>query len=151
MKDLTLKELNDLGVGNFMNDKEIEKTIAKSLSQQHNLLNTPIEDLPKQSKQVILEDVLRDGGLFTYTLNKKKYKINVLTKDDMNILDNSSNYLEDGVGDGVEYDIVKPYRYHCKNSHDNYVTVKAGSYDEAKKVIDSIYGVGLYSVSASNL
>ena len=142
MKDLTLKELNDLGVGNFMSDKEIEKTISKAINQQDSILKE--EKLPKE---FTLEDVLRDGGLFTYVLGKKKYKINVLTKDDMNILDNSSNYAEDG----VEYDIVKPYRYHCKNGFDNYVTIKAGSYDEAQSVIDNIYGKGVYKASASIL
>ena len=154
MKDLTLKELNDLGVGNFMNDKEIEKTISKALTQQDSVLQGSIlkvVETVKSPKELTLEDVLRDGGLFTYILNKKKYKINVLTKDDMNILDNSSNYLEDGVGDGVEYDIVKPYRYHCRNGFDNYVTVKASSYDDAQEVIDSIYGKGIYIASASVL
>ena len=91
--------------------------------------------------------MLKDGGLFTYSFKGKKYKINVLTKADMNVLDNSSNLVEDG----VEYDIVKPYRYHCKNSHDNYVTVKAASYDEAQNVIDDIYSKGLYKISASAL
>ena len=144
MKDLSLKQLEGFGVNNFMSDKEIERTILRALQEQQEALNTQSTETPKE---VSLEDVLRDGGLFTYVLNNKKYKLNVLTKDDMNILDNSSNYLEDG----VEYDIVKPYRYHCKNSHDNYVTVKVAPYDEAKKVIDSIYGGGLYSVSASSL
>lgn len=142
MSDLSLKQMNDFGIGNFMSDKEVEKAIAKALEAQQIALTTE-----KVVKEKTLEDVLMIGGLFTYSFNGKKYKLNVLTKSDMNILDNSSNYLEDG----VEYDIVKPYRYHCKNSHDNYVTVKASSYDEAKKVIDSIYGVGLYSVSASSL
>lgn len=142
MKDLTLKELNDLGIGNFMSDKEIEKTISKAINQQGIILKE--EKLPKE---LTLEDVLRDGGLFTYVLGEKKYKINVLTKDGMNILDNSFNYAEDG----VEYDIVKPYRYHCKNGFDNYVTIKASSYDEAQSVIDNIYGKGVYKASASIL
>ncbi len=152
MKDLSLKQMNDFGIGNFMSDKEVEKAIAKALEQQQTALT--IEKVLKEQSSVVqqtLEDVLRDGGLFTYTLNKKKYKINVLTKDDMNILDNSSNYLEDGVGDGVEYDIVKPYRYHCRNGFDNYVSVKASSYDDAQEVIDSIYGKGIYIASASVL
>lgn len=142
MKDLSLKQLQDLGVGNFMSDKEIEKTISKAINQQDSILKEE-----KPSTELTLEDVLRDGGLFTYVLGKKKYKINVLTKDDMNILDNSSNYAEDG----VEYDIVKPYCYHCRNGFDNYVTVKASSYDDAQEVIDSIYGKGIYKISASVL
>lgn len=145
MKDLSLKQLQDLGVNNFMSDKEIEKTLSKALEEQKQSLDSQKQhNIPKD---VTLDDVLKDGGLFTYSFKGKKYKLNVLTKDDMNILDNSSNYVEDG----VEYDIVKPYRYHCKNSHDNYVTVKAISYDEAQNVIDDIYSKGLYKVSASAL
>ena len=145
MSDLSLKQLQDLGVNNFMSDKEIEKTLTKALESQQKFLDSPQQD--NKPKETTLDDVLKDGGLFTYSFNGKKYKLNVLTKEDMNILDNSSNYVEDG----VEYDIVKPYRYHCKNSHDNYVTVKATSYDEAQSIIDDIYSKGLYKVSCSVL
>lgn len=142
MKDLSLKQMNDFGIGNYMSDKEVEKAIAKALEQQQVALNTK-----EVVKEQTLEDVLRDGGDYLLNFEGKKYRIRVLTKQDMNLLDNSSNYLEDG----VEYDIVKPYRYHCKNSHDNYVTVKAGSYDEAQKVIDNIFEKNVYKVSASTL
>ena len=145
MKELSLKQLQDLGVNNFMSDKEIEKTLTKALEEQQQSLDSPQQNT--KPKETTLDDVLKDGGLFTYSYNGKKYKLNVLTKSDMNILDNSSNYVEDG----VEYDIVKPYRYHCKNSHDNYVTVKASSYDEAQSIIDNIYSKGLYKISASAL
>ena len=145
MKELSLKQLQDLGVNNFMSDKEIERTLTKALESQQQTLDSPKQD--DKPKETILDDVLKAGGLFTYPFKGKKYKINVLTKSDMSILDNSSNYVEDG----VEYDIVKPYRYHCKNSHDNYVTVKASSYDEAQSVIDNIYSKGLFKVSASAL
>ncbi|MEG2307116.1 MAG: hypothetical protein RSB94_07230 [Erysipelotrichaceae bacterium] len=144
MKDLSLKQLEGFGVNNFMSDKEIEKTILRALQEQQEALNTQTTETPKE---VTLEDVLRDGGLFTYVLNNKKYKLNVLTKDDMNLLDNSSNYLEDG----VEYDIVKAFRYHIRNSHDNYVTLQSKTYEEAQKVVDSIYGNGVFLVSASKL
>ena len=145
MKELSLKQLQDLGVNNFMSDKEIEKILTKALESQQQTLDSPKQD--DKPKETSLDDVLKDGGLFTYSFKGKKYKINVLTKSDMNILDNSSNYVEYG----VEYDIVRPYRYHCKNSHDNYVTVKASSYDEAQSVIDNIYSKGLYKVSSSAL
>ncbi len=145
MKDLSLKQLQDLGVNNLMSDKEIEKTLTKALESQQKFLDSPQHD--NKPKELTLDDVLKDGGLFIYSYNGKKYKLNVLTKSDMNILDNSSNFVEDG----VEYDIVKPYRYHCKNSHDHYVTVKAKSYEEAQQVIDSIYSKGLYKVSCSVL
>lgn len=145
MKDLSLKQLQDLGINKWMSDKEIEKTLSKALEEQQQSLDSPQQD--NKPKETTLDDVLKDGGLFTYLFNGKKYKINVLTKADMNILDNSINYVEDG----IEYDIVKPYRYHCKNSHDNYVTLKAKSYEEAQQVIDSIYSKGLYKVSCSVL
>ena len=145
MKDLTLAKMQALGIDKWMSDKEIEKTLTKALEEQQQLLDTQQQNT--KPKEITLDGVLKDGGLFTYSFNGKKYKLNVLTKEDMNILDNSSNYVEDG----VEYDIVRPYRYHCKNSHDNYITVKANSYDEAQNVIDSIYSKGLYKVSASAL
>ena len=145
MKDLSLKQLQDLGVNNFMSDKEIEKTLTKALESQQQILDSPQQG--NKQKEASLDKILKDGGLFTYSFNGKKYKINVLTKADMNILDNSSNYVEDG----VEYDIVKPYRYSIRNSHDNYVTVKASSYDEAQSIIDDIYSKCLYKVSASAL
>lgn len=143
MNNLTLQQMESLNIGKWMSDVEKEKAIAKALEHQTKFLETPNEVV----KNKTLEETLRDGGLFTYALGKKKYKLNVLTKDDMNILDNSSNHIEDG----VEYDIVKPYRYSIRNSHDNYVTIRAKSYEEAQQVVDSIYGIGLYSISASNL
>ena len=145
MKELSLKQLQDLGVNNFMSDKEIERTLTKALESQQQSLDSPQQD--NKHKEITLDGVLKDGGLFTYSFNGKKYKLNVLTKADMNILDNSSNYVEDG----VEYDIVKPYRYSIRNSHDNYVTIRASSYDEAQSVIDNIYSKGLYKISASAL
>ncbi|MEG2707288.1 MAG: hypothetical protein RR959_08090, partial [Erysipelotrichaceae bacterium] len=72
MKDLSLKQLEGFGVNNFMSDKEIEKTILRALQQQQKVLNTQTTETPKE---VTLEDVLRDGGLFTYVLNNKKYKL----------------------------------------------------------------------------
>lgn len=141
--NLSLKQLESLGISKYMSDQELEKNIANALLEQQKYL-----ELGEQKEEpVTLDHVLVHGGLFTYTLNKKKYKINVLTKDDMQLLDNIENLIEEG----VEYDIVKPYRYHIRNSHDNYLTIRAKSYEEAQEVVDSIYGVGLYSISASNL
>ena len=145
MKDLSLKQLQDLGVINFMSDKEIEKTLTKALESQQRSLDSQQQD--NKLKETSLDDVLKDGGLFTYSFKGKKYKINVLTKADMNILDNSGNYVEDG----IEYDIVRPYRYSIRNSHDNYVTLQSKTYEEAQKVVDSIYGKGVFLVSASKL
>lgn len=145
MKDLTLAQMQSLGINKWMSDKEIEKTLSKVLEEQQQSLDSQQQNT--KPKEITLDDVLKDGGLFTYSLSGKKYKLNVLTKEDIHILDNSGNYVEDG----IEYDIVRPYRYSIRNSHDNYVTVKAVSYDEAQSIIDDIYSKGLYKVSASKL
>ena len=151
MNDLTLQQIEKLGISKWMNEKEREKAIEKALEEQLACLESKCAEV-EQSKQhtstlLTLEEVLVSGGLFTYTLNGKKYKLNVLTKSDLAILDNIENNAEAG----IEYDITKPYRYHIRNSHDNYVTVKAKSYEEAQQVIDSIYSKGLYKVSCSVL
>ena len=145
MKELSLKQLQDLGVNNFMSDKEVERTLTRALESQQQSLDSPKQD--NKPNETTLDDVLKDGGLFTYKLGKKSYKLNVLTKIDMRIIDNIENNAEVG----IEYDITKPYRYHIRNSHDHYVTVKAKSYEEAQQVIDSIYSKGLYKVSCSVL
>lgn len=142
MNNLTLQQMESLDIGKWMSEVEKEKAIAKALEKQALSLETN-----EVIKKKTLEETLRDGGLFTYTLGKKKYKLNVLTKADLAVLDNIENDIEAG----IEYDIVKPFRYHIRNGHDNYLTIRAKSYEEAQQVVDSIYGIGLYSISASNL
>lgn len=143
MNNLTLQQMESLDIGKWMSEIEKEKAIAKALKLQAQFLEITNEAV----KNKTLEETLRDGGLFTYTLGKKKYKLNVLTKSDLSVLDNIENDIEAG----IEYDIVKPFRYHIRNGNDNYLTIRAKSYEEAQEVVDSIYGVGLYSISASNL
>ena len=149
MNNLTLQQMEKLGISKWMNEKEQEKAIEKALEEQlASLGNKDAEQTkPHTPTSLTLEEVLVSGGLLTYTLNGKKYKLNVLTKSDLAILDNIENNAEAG----IEYDITKPYRYHIRNSHDHYVTVKAKSYEEAQQVIDSIYSKGLYKVSCSVL
>ena len=149
MNNLTLQQMEKLGISKWMNEKEREKAIEKALEEQLASLDTQgVEQTkPHTPTSLTLEEVLVSGGLFTYTLNGKKYKLNVLTKSDLAILDNIENNAEAG----IEYDITKAYRYHIRNSHDHYVTVKAKSYEEAQQVIDSIYSKGLYKVSCSVL
>lgn len=154
MNDLTLQQMEKLGISKWMNEKEREKAIEKALQEQLACLGNQALDTQdvEQSKShaptsLTLEEVLVSGGLFTYNLNGKKYKLNVLTKADLAILDNIENNAEQG----VEYDIVKAFRYHIKNSHDNFVTIKTKTYEEAQQVIDNIYSKGLYKVSASSL
>ena len=141
--NLTLQQMESLDIGKWMSEVEKEKAIAKALELQALFLETPNEVVKKKT----LEETLRDGGLFTYTLGKKKYKLNVLTKADLAVLDNIENDLEAG----IEYDIVKPYRFNVLTALDTYLTIKAQTYTEAQSVVDSILGVGRYSASASNL
>ena len=149
MNNLTLQQMEKLGISKWMNEKEVKKAIEKALEEQ--LASLDIQGVeqtkPHTPTSLTLEEVLVSGGLFTYTLNGKKYKLNVLTKSDLAILDN----IENDVEVGVEYDITKAYRYHIRNSHDNYVTIKAKTYEEAQQVIDNIYSKGLYKVSCSVL
>lgn len=143
MNNLTLQQMESLDIGKWMSEIEKEKAIAKALKLQAQSLEITNEAV----KNKTLEETLRDGGLFTYTLGKKKYKLNVLTKADLAVLDNIENDIEAG----IEYDIPKAFRYHIRNGHDNFLTIRAKSYEEAQQVVDSIYGIGLYSISASNL
>lgn len=141
--NLSLKQLESLGISKYMSNQELEKSIANALKEQQKCL-----EIGEQKEALVtLDYVLVHGGLFTYILNKKKYKINVLTKDDMQLLDNIENLIEEG----IEYDIVKPYKFHCLTAHDTYLTVKAKDYTEAQMLIDNILGKGLYKVSASKL
>lgn len=143
MNNLTLQQMESLDIGKWMSDVEKEKAIAKALEQQVLFLETPNEVV----KNKTLEETLRDGGLVTYTLGKKKYKLNVLTKADLAVLDNMENDIEAG----IEYDIPKAYKFHVLTALDTYLTIKAQTYTEAQSVVDSILGVGRYAVSASNL
>lgn len=142
MKDLSLKQLQELGVHNFMSDREIEKALTKALEEQQVALNTE-----QVIKEKTLEEVLMEGGDYLLKFEGKKYRIRVLTKQDMNLLDNASNLVEQG----VEYDIPKPLRYHVKTAMDNYCTLSAKTYDEAQKVIDFIFNKNVYVVSGVKL
>lgn len=143
MNNLTLQQMESLDIGKWMSDVEKEKAITKALELQAQSLEITNEAVKKKT----LEETLRDGGLFTYTLGKKKYKLNVLTKADLAVLDNIENDIEAG----IEYDIPKAYKFHVLTALDTYLTIKAQTYTEAQSVVDSILGVGRYSVSASNL
>lgn len=150
MNNLTLQQMESLDIGKWMSDIEKEKAIVKALEIQALFLEKQALSLETPNEVVknkTLEETLRDGGLFTYTLGKKKYKLNVLTKSDLAVLDNIENDIEAG----IEYDIPKAYRYHVLTALDTYLTIKAQTYTEAQSVVDSILGIGRYSVSASNL
>ena len=95
MNDLTLQQMEKLGISKWMNEKERDKAIEKALEEQLASLDTQGvgNKGAEQTKHhtptsLTLGEVLVSGGLFTYTLNGKKYKLNVLTKSDLAILDN---------------------------------------------------------------
>lgn len=147
MKDLSLKQLEGFGVNNFMSDKEVQKAIDKALEEQKELLkNDSHKDVFDALRTT--DEILVQGGLFTWKLGDRTIRCSVLTPQDMQLLDNISNDVEQG----VEYkDLPVKYRYHVKTALGNYLFIKAKSYDEAKKVVDSILGTGLYSPSAGNI
>ena len=145
MKDLSLAQMESLGINKWMSDKEIEKAISKALEAQQQVLDTPVKDV-KQSERT-LDDVLVNGGDYTLKFNGKKVKIRVLTPSDMQLRDNAGSYSEQG----IEYDVKAPYRFHCYNSHNNLVSVSCKTYVEAEEVIAEIYEKGLYRISSSKL
>ena len=147
MNDLTLQQMEKLGISKWMNEKEREKVIEKALEEQKELIaNDSHKDVFDALRTT--DEILAEGGLFTWKLGDRTVRCSVLTPQDMQLLDNISNDVEQG----VEYkDLPVKYRYHVKTALGNYLFIKAKSYDEAQKVVDSILGVGLYSPSAGNI
>ena len=146
MNDLTLQQMEKLGISKWMNEKERNKAIEKALEEQKELIaNDSHKDVFDALRTT--DEILVQGGLFNWKFGDRTVRCSVLTPQDMQLLDNIENHVEQG----VEYDIVKAYRFHIKNSHGNFVTIKSKTYEEAQQVIDSIYSKGLYKVSASSL
>ena len=147
MNNLTLQQMEKLGLSKWMNEKEQEKAIEKALEEQKELIaNDSYKDVFDALRTT--DEILAQGGLFTWKLGDRTVRCSVLTPQDMQLLDNISNDVEQG----VEYkELPIKYRYHVKTALGNYLFIKAKSYDEAKKVVDSILGTGLYSPSAVNI
>lgn len=140
-KDLTLKQLESLGVDKYMSTQELDKAINKALQEQQ-------ESLQEEVKLLTLDEILVYGGCIKHKLNGKKYSISVLTPEDMHLLDNIENNVESGV---VYKDIPQKYKFHTRTALGNYLFVKCKDYTEAQKVVDDVLGVGLYKVSGSVL
>lgn len=141
-KDLTLKQLESLGVDKYMSTQELDKAISKALQEQQKSLEVVLDE------QQTLDEILVYGGCIKHKLNGKKYSISVLTPEDMHLLDN----IENNVESGVEYkDIPPKYKFHTRTALGNYLFVKCKDYTEAQKVVDDVLGVGLYNVSGSVL
>ena len=147
MNNLTLQQMEKLGISKWMNEKEREKAIEKALEEQKELI---ANDSHKEVLDALrtTDEILVEGGLFAWKLGDRTVRCSVLTPQDMQLLDNISNDVEQG----VEYkDLPIKYRYHVKTALGNYLFIKAKSYEESQQVIDSIYSKGIYKVSASAL
>ena len=110
-------------------EKEITERIEAMLAQQKLLLaiadNEKCNTSNKPSKEW-QPDILTKGGISYYTLNGKKYKVSVCDGDN---------------------DIVLKYWF--KNALGVKVSISTKALKEARQVVDSIYGKGKYTVSAS--
>ena len=147
MHNLTLQQMEKLGISKWMNEKERNKAIEKALEEQKELIaNDSHKDVFDALRTT--DEILVQGGLFNWKLGDRTVRCSVLTPQDMQLLDNISNDVEQG----VEYkELPIKYRYHVKTALGNCLSIKAKSYDEAKKVVDSILGTGLYLPSAGNI
>ena len=147
MHNLTLQQMEKLGISKWMNEKERNKAIEKALEEQKELIaNDSHKDVFDALRTT--DEILVQGGLFNWKLGDRTVRCSVLTPQDMQLLDNIENHVEQG----VEYkELPIKYRYHVKTALGNCLSIKAKSYDEAKKVVDSILGTGLYLPSAGNI
>ena len=143
MNNLTLQQMEKLGISKWMNDQEIEKQLSQALGEQQSLLNTA----PKKKGDLTLDEVLRDGGATVYSHNDNKYHISVLTPDQVQVYDNLNSYMEQG------YEVSLPplYKFHIRTSLGNLFTVKCATYQIAQEIVDEAFGKSRYKVSASKL
>ena len=140
--NLSLKKIQSLGMNKYMSAQEIEKSISKALLEQEQLLNQ------KEDKGIDLYYILLHGGKFTHKLDGKSFSCYVLTPSDIQLLSNIENDIEQG----IEYsDLPVKYKWHVRTAHNNFLYVKARDIKIAQKVIDSVFGKGLYSVSSSHI
>lgn len=145
---LSLKQMQDLGIHKFMNDKEVATQLGKALAEQNVSQTSTKEDVPHKNT---LDYVLELGGVIKYKHNTKIYSISVITASDYELYEKQQMGLEDDIDNDVEYFLPPLYKFHVKNAFDNRVSIRAKTYTEAQSVIDAIYGKGMYKVSASTL
>lgn len=143
MSNLTLKQMQEVGIDKWMSDQEIVKQLSQALEEQQSLLNTS----PKKKGDLTLDEVLRDGGATVYSHNDNKYRISVLTPDQVQVYDNLNSYTEQG------YEVSLPplYKFHIRTSLGNLFTVKCATYQIAQDIVDEVFGKSRYKVSASKL
>ena len=143
--NLSLKQLEKSGIHRMMSDKERDKAILAAINQQKGL-TTEVHQKDKP-KDFTLDEVLVKGGATTILHNGNKYRISVLTEEQLAVYDNLNSY--NTCDDVVE--LPPLYKYWCKLILGGVFTVKCGSYKLAQDVVDNIFGVGRYSISASKL
>lgn len=95
-----------------------------------------------QGEKFFDEVVLSEGGATHFKLNGKWYAISVLSQKELALLEDE---------DAEYQDIPKKHKFHIRNAFGDYVFVKASIYMDAQAVIDSLFGKGMYKVSASNV
>ena len=146
MNNLTLQQMEKLGISKWMNEKERNKAIEKALEEQKELI---ANDSHKEVFDALrtTDEILVKGGATTILHNGNKYRISVLTEEQLAVYDNINSY--NTCDDVVE--LPPLYKYWCKLILGGVFTVKCGSYSIAQDVVDSIFGAGRYSVSASKL
>lgn len=149
MSNLTLKQIEQMS--KYLSPKELEKALSKALEGQQQVINTShsasLDTTPKKAKELILDEVLVKGGATTILHNGNKYRISVLTEEQLAVYDNLNSY--NTCDDVVE--LPPLYKYWCKLILGGVFTVKCGSYKIAQDVVDNIFGAGRYSISASKL
>lgn len=145
MSKLTLKQIEQMS--KYLSPKELEKALSKALEGQQEVLSVSRDTTPKKAKELTLDEVLVKGGATTILHNGNKYRISVLTEEQLAVYDNLNSY--NTFDDVVE--LPPLYKYWCKLILGGVFTVKCGSYKIAQDVVDNIFGTGRYSISASKL
>ena len=145
MSNLSLKQIEQMS--KYLSPKELEKALSKALDGQQHVLSAPLDTTSKKDKELTLDEVLVKGGATTILHNGNKYRISVLTPDQVQVYDNLNSYMEQG------YEVSLPplYKFHIRTSLGNLFTVKCATYQIAQDIVDEVFGKGRYKVSASKL
>ncbi len=78
MSNLTLQQMEKLGLSKWMNEKEREKAIEKALEEQKELIaNDSHKDVFDDLRTT--DEILVQGGLFTWKFGDRTVRCSVLT------------------------------------------------------------------------
>ena len=117
-------------------DDTISQLIESAKTEQEKVLKK------LQGEKFFDELVLSEGGSTHFKLNGKWYAISVLSQKELSLFEDE---------DAEYQDLPKKHKFHIRNAFGDYVFVKASIYMDAQAVIDSLFGKGMYKVSASNV